>query len=84
MSIRTTPANEKPRSVFGPPNWTSQLASMLSGCSYQLGSMLDDRDEQTATIRPLPKGVVDPAPNDPYRIEPTSRSTTVPARGKSS
>jgi len=60
------------------------LAGMASGCSYQLGSMLDDKTEQTGTIRPLPPGVVDPAPNDPYRIEPAGKTAAAPQPGKSS
>jgi hypothetical protein len=52
------------------------LACTLGGCSYQLGSFVDE-SETTATMRPLPKGAVDPNPNDPYKFEPTSKSTVV-------
>lgn len=59
-----------------PSRWAvlAVTAGLLGGCSYQLGSMKDD-DETTAAIRPLRPGVVDPAPNDPYRIQPTSKTT---------
>lgn len=58
------------------------MTAGLAGCSYQLGPMTDD-SEATATIRPLRPGVVDPAPNDPYRVQPTSRTTSQQAGASS-
>jgi hypothetical protein len=50
-------------------------APALGGCSYQLGSLAgDDTTGSISPVRPLPKGAVDPAPNDPYRVDAPARS----------
>lgn len=43
------------------------FAAALAGCSlsYQLGGA----DETTGSVRPMRPGVVDPNPNDPYRVD---------------
>lgn len=77
-------APSRPRQAFA-----SRLAALLlcaatlGGCSYQLGSMIDE-SETTGSIRPMAPGAVDPNPNDPYAIRPPGKTAVAPQAGRPS
>jgi hypothetical protein len=59
------------------------LGAALGGCSYQLGSLAGDDTTGSIQVRPLPKGQVDPNPNDPYKVDQPGKAAAAPASGYS-